>query len=398
MVTEIRMPRYGWTMTEGRIIKWLKREGDHVEEGKPLLEVETEKVETEVNAIASGVLSKILAPEGSMVPVGQSIGIISEPGESIPAKSTIIEPKTKRPSKKGPPIIAKEKLKIVNKLRASPLAKKLAEQYQVDLKKVEGTGPGGRIIKKDVIRVFDTQKQHLEKESERKLREKIVPLKGMRKIIAERMSKSAHTTARVLYTLDVDMTEVLKIRQALLEEIEKKANIRLSLTNIIVKAVARALKQHSMVNSVLVEDELHLIEDINIGVAVSLEEGLIVPVVHNADRKSLLEIAVSLDELIKRAKQGNLDAEDITGATFTITNPGMFGIDIQMPVINTPESAILGIGSLSEQPVVKDGQIVKKPIMRLNLVFDHRVLDGVPAARFLQTLKKILEKPYILLV
>lgn len=397
MVTEIRMPRYGWTMTEGKIIKWLKKEGDHVEEGEPLLEVETEKVETEVNAIASGVLSKILAPEGSMVPVGQSIGIISEPGESIPVKSTIIEPTTKRPSKKEPPIIAKEKLKIVNKLKASPLAKKLAEQYQVDLKNVEGTGPGGRIIKKDVIRVFDTQKQHLEKESESKLREKIVPLKGMRKIIAERMSKSAHTTARVLYTLDVDMTEVLKIRQALLEEIEKKANIRLSLTNIIVKAVARALKQHSMVNSILVEDELHLIEDINIGVAVSLEEGLIVPVIHNADRKSLLEIAISLDELIKRAKQGNLDAEDTTGATFTITNPGMFGIDIQMPVINTPESAILGIGSLSEQPVVKDGQIVIKPIMRLNLVFDHRVLDGVPAARFLQTLKKILENPYILL-
>ena len=398
MVTEIRMPRYGWTMTEGKIIKWLKKEGDHVEEGEPLLEVETEKVETEVNAIASGVLSKILSPEGSMVPVGQSIGIISESGESIPVKSTIIEPTTKRPSKKNSPIIAKEKLKIVNKFRASPLAKKLAEQYQVDLKKVEGTGPGGRIIKKDVIRVFDTQKQHLEKESESKLREKIVPLKGMRKIIAERMSKSAHTTARVLYTLDVDMTEVLKIRQALLEEIEKKANIRLSLTNIIVKAVARALKQHSMVNSILVEDELHLIEDINIGVAVSLEEGLIVPVIHNADRKSLLEIAISLDELIKRAKQGNLDAEDTTGATFTITNPGMFGIDIQMPVINTPESAILGIGSLSEQPVVKEGQIVIKPIMRLNLVFDHRVLDGVPAARFLQTLKKILENPYILLV
>jgi pyruvate dehydrogenase E2 component (dihydrolipoamide acetyltransferase) len=397
MVTEIRMPRYGWTMTEGKIVKWLKKEGDHIEEGEPLFEVETEKVETEVNAITSGVLRKIMAPEGAMVPVGQSIGIISELGESIPVKSTMIEPKSEIPSEKESLIINREKLKIENKPRASPLAKKIAEKYQVNLKKVEGTGPGGRIIKNDVMRVVNSQKQHLEKESENKLRKKIVPLKGMRKIIAERMSKSAHTTARVLYTLDVDMTEALKIRQALLEEIEKKANARLSLTNIIVKAVSSALKQHSMVNSILIEDELHLIEDINIGVAVSLEEGLIVPVIHNADKKSLLEIVISLDELIKRAKQGNLDAQDTTGATFTITNPGMFGIDIQMPVINPPESAILGIGSLSEQPVVRDGQIVIKPIMKLNLVFDHRVLDGVPAAKFLQTLKKILENPYILL-
>ena len=392
------MPRYGWTMTEGKIVKWLKREGDQVEEGEPLFEVETEKVETEVNAIASGFLSKILAPEGSMVPVGQSIGIISEHGESMAEKPTMSEQKVEIPSERGSPFIERETMKIENKLRASPLAKKVAEQYHVDLKKVKGTGPGGRIIKKDVLKVVDSQKKHLEKESESKLREKIVPLKGMRKIIAERMSKSAHTTARVLYTMDVDMTEVLKVRQALLEEIEKNAGVRLSLTDIIVKAVARALKQHSMVNSILIEDELHILEDVNIGVAVSLEEGLIVPVLHNADKKSLLEISAGLDELIKRARQGNLDAEDTTGATFTITNPGMFGIDIQMPVINTPESAILGIGSLSEQAVVRDGQIVIKPIMRLNLVFDHRVLDGVPAARFLQTLKETLENPYILLV
>jgi len=398
MVTEIRMPKYGWTMTEGKITKWLKKEGEPIREGEALFEIETEKVETEVEAIASGILSKILALEGSVVPVGQPIGIISEPGEEVPKTSIVAgEMEVKSEPTDELPYTVEAKPQLETDLRISPLAKRLAKQYGIDLSTIKGSGPGGRIIKEDIMKVVELQKRHLVVEPRQGLREKIIPLTGTRKIIADRMTQSAKTTARVLYTMEVDMAEAVKLRQSLLEKFEEKARVHLSLTDIIVKVVSKALEQHQIVNSIILEDGIHLIEDINIGVAVALEDNLLVPVVHNANRKSLLEIAAHLDELIKRAKKNELTAKETTGGTFTITNPGMLGIDIQMPVINTPESAILGIGNLSEKPVIVNGQIVIRPMMRLNLVFDHRVFDGVPAAKFLKTLKDILEDPNDLL-
>lgn len=394
MVTEIRMPKYGWTMTEGKITKWLKKEGDPIREGEALFEIETEKVQTEVEAIASGILSKILAPEGSVFPVGQPIGIISEPGVEVPKTSIVAgEMKVKPEPADELPYTVEAKPQLEIDSRISPLAKRLAKQYGVDPSTIKGAGPGGRIIKDDIMKVVELQKKRLVVEPRHGLREKIIPLTGTRKIIADRMSQSAKTTARVLYAIEVDMSEALKLRQSLLEEFEDKARGHLSLTDIIVKAVSKALEQHQIVNSIILDDGIHLIEDINIGVAVALEDNLLVPVVHNANRRSLLEIAAHLDELIKRAKKNELTAKETTGGTFTVTNPGMLGIDIQMPVINTPESAILGIGNLSEKPMVANGQIVIRPMMRLNLVFDHRVFDGVPAAKFLQTLKAILEDP-----
>ena len=394
MVTEIRMPKYGWTMNEGKITKWLKKEGDPIREGEALFEIETEKVQTEVEAIASGILSKILAPEGSVVPVGQPIGIISEPGVEVPKTSIVageMEVKPEPTDELPYTVEAKPQLEIDS--RISPLAKRLAKQYGIDPSTIKGTGPRGRIIKDDIMKVVELQKRRLVVEPRHGLREKIMPLTGTRKIIADRMTQSAKTTARVLYTVEVDMSEALKLRQSLLEEFEEKARGHLSLTDIIVKAVSKALEQHQIVNSIILDDGIHLIEDINIGVAVALEDNLLVPVVHNANRRSLLEIAAHLDELIKRAKKNELTAKETTGGTFTVTNPGMLGIDIQMPVINTPESAILGIGNLSEKPTIANGQIVIRPMMRLNLVFDHRVFDGVPAAKFLRTLKDILEDP-----
>jgi pyruvate dehydrogenase E2 component (dihydrolipoamide acetyltransferase) len=394
MVTEIRMPKYGWTMTEGKITKWLKKEGDPIREGEAIFEIETEKVQTEVEATASGILSKILEPEGSVVPVGQPIGIIAEPREEVPETSIIAgEIEVKSEPTDELPYTVEAKPQLETDSRISPLAKRLAKQYGIDPSTIKGAGPGGRITKDDIMKVVELQKKHLVVESRHGLREKIIPLTGTRKIIADRMTQSAKTTARVLYTIEVDMSEAVKLRQSLLEKFEEKARGHLSLTDIIVKAASKALEQHQIVNSIFLEDGIHMIEEINIGVAVALEDNLLVPVVHNANRKSLLEIAAHLDELIKRAKKNELTAKETTGGTFTVTNPGMLGIDIQMPVINTPESAILGIGNLSEKPTIANGQIVIRPMMRLNLVFDHRVFDGVPAAKFLQTLKTILEDP-----
>jgi pyruvate dehydrogenase E2 component (dihydrolipoamide acetyltransferase) len=395
MVTEIKMPRYGWTMTEGKIVKWLKREGDPIESGEAIFEIETEKVETEVEAIASGILSKILVSEGTVVSVGQPIGIISESGEKPPSISPTmgdleVEPKK---TEAAPSHEVDTKPQPKRELRASPLAKRLAEQYGIDINIINGSGPEGRIVKEDILKAAELHNKGLEIGPKQELREKIIPLAGTRKVIADRMAQSAKATARVLYTIEVDMSRIVKLRQSLLEEIEEKAKIHLSLTDIIVKAVAKALEQHPIMNSILLEDGIHLIEDINIGVAVALENNLLVPVVHNANKKSLLEIATQLTTLVEQAEKGELSAKETTRGTFTITNPGMLGIDIQMPVINTPENSILGIGTLWDKPVAENDRIVIRPMMRLNLVFDHRVIDGAPAAKFLQTLKSILENP-----
>jgi pyruvate dehydrogenase E2 component (dihydrolipoamide acetyltransferase) len=387
------MPKYGWTMTEGKITKWLKKEGDAIREGEALFEIETEKVETEVEAMATGRLSKILAPEGSVLQVGQPIGIISMPGEDVSEMSIITSEMEIRPEPADEklPCSAEGKPRLKADMRISPLARRLARQHGIDLSMIKGSGPGGRIVKEDIMKSAELQKLNLVIEPRQGLREKIIPLTGTRKVIADRMAQSAKTTARVLYTIEVDMSEAVKLRQSLLKEFEDKTKGNLSLTDMVVKATSKALEQHPIVNSVLLEDGIHLVEDVNVGVAVALENNLLVPVVHNANRKSLLDIATELDVLIALARKNELTAKETTGGTFTITNPGMFEIDIQMPVINTPESAILGIGNLSDKPVIKDGQIVIRPMMRLNLVFDHRVFDGVPAAKFLRTLKDILE-------
>ncbi len=395
MVTEIKMPRYGWTMTEGKIVRWLKREGDPIKSGEAIFEIETEKVETEVEAVASGILSKILVSEGTVVSVGQPIGIISESGEELPSISPTmgdleVEPRT---TEAAPSHECDTKPQPKRELRVSPLAKRLAEQHGIDINMINGSGPEGRIVKEDILKAAELQKKGLEIGPKQELREKIIPLTGTRKVIADRMAQSAKATARVLYTIEVDMSRTVKLRQSLLEEIEEKAKVHLSLTDIIVKAVAKALEQHPIMNSILLEDGIHLIEDINIGVAVALEDNLLVPVVHNASKKSLLEIATQLTTLVEQAEKGELSAKETTRGTFTITNPGMLGIDIQMPVINTPENSILGIGTLWDKPVAENDRIVIRPMMRLNLVFDHRVIDGAPAAKFLQTLKSILENP-----
>lgn len=395
------MPKLGLTMKDGRIVKWLKAEGETVEQRKPLLEIESEKITAEVEAPASGVLRKILASEDSVVPVGELIAIITEPGEELPPLEEIIE-KAKKPvaapvpeveeiEKPVAPPVAKERVRI------SPLARKLAEEHKIDVTKIKGTGPEGRIVKEDVLRAIEEAKAvppvPVAPPAELVRIAEVVPLKGIRKIIAERLSHSYREAVHVAMTTEVDMTETMRLRRRLLPEIEEKAKVSLSYTDMLVKAVAIALKRNPIVNSMLDGDQIKIIKDINIGVAIAVEDGLIVPVVRNADEKSLVEIALCLRDFTEKARQHRLSLDDVSGGTFTISNLGMFGIDTFRPIINPPQSAILGVGAINDKPVVVNGQISIRPLMTLSLVFDHRVFDGVPAAIFLKTLKEILENP-----
>ncbi|RLG91926.1 MAG: 2-oxo acid dehydrogenase subunit E2 [Candidatus Hecatellales archaeon] len=391
------MPKLSLTMETGKIIRWLKKEGDKVEKGEPILEIETEKVTVEVEAPASGILHKILAKEGEEVPIQKTIAIIKEPGEEIP-EETVVEAKRE--------VTVPTAEKPVERVKASPLAKKLAKEYGIDLTKIKGTGPGGRILKEDVLRAVEEAKAaaavtvtptpptptpSVEKA-------KIVPLTGIRKTIGKRMAQSLQTAPQLTITMEVDMGEVVKLREQVVSETEKKLSLRVTYTDIIVMAVAKALKEFPFMNSRLEEDKLKLLEEVNVGVATAIEDGLVVPVVKNADKKSLVEISSNIRSLVEKARQGKLSIEDVSGGTFTVTNLGMYGVDVFTPIINPPESAILGVGRIVEKPVVKDGQIVIRPITILSLTFDHRVTDGAQAAVFLQRIKELLEKPFLLFI
>lgn len=419
MVSKITMPKFGWTMTEGKIVKWLKREGDRVEKGEPLFEIETEKIETEVEATASGILRRILAPEGSVVEVAKPIAILSEPGEELPPLEELLKGEGFELKEEAPKVeaIAAPIEGRAKPVRASPLAKKIASEHGMDLSRLEGTGPGGLIVKEDVLRAIEAGKAverpiAVEKPPEvakpvevpkgaipEPLKAgKVIPLEGMRKAIADRLSLSARTAVRVTITTEVDMAEAVRFRDQLMEEVERRSKVRLSFTHMTIKAVAKALERHPLINSLLIEDGIRLMEEINVGFAVALEEGLIVPVVRNANKKSIFEIASEVNGLAEKARNRSLSPSEVSGGTFTITNLGMYGVDISTPVIDPPQTAILGIGRIVQRPAVVDGRVEPRWTVHLSLAFDHRAYDGVPAAQFLQTLKGILERPYELLV
>ena len=380
MVTKVLMPRLSLTMKEGTVIQWFKKEGDMVKKGEPLVEVLSEKATYEVEAPASGVLRKILAEEGIDVPVAGTLGIITAPDEELPE----IEAIAAAPVMEAEEAVAMPKRKVLERaaerIIASPAAKRLARDYDIDLTQVRGTGPEGRIVEEDVRSLIEEVKVTP------RLRE-VIPLTGIKKTAAERVSLSARTAPQSTITMEVDVSNATKLRE----------RVGVSYTDMLVKAVAKALVEHPIMNSTLENKKIKVFADVNVGVAVATEMGLIVPVIHNADRKSLGEISSMLRELVEKAKQGRIAKEELTGGTFTITNLGMYGIDVFTPIINPPETAILGVGRVVEKPVVVDKQIVIKPIMQLSLTFDHRVVDGAPAAQFLQKVKQNLGSPEALL-
>jgi pyruvate/2-oxoglutarate dehydrogenase complex dihydrolipoamide acyltransferase (E2) component len=287
-------------------------------------------------------------------------------------------------------------------IRISPLARKLAEEHGIDVATVAGTGPGGRIVREDVERAIAEKAQAPAAGAyEGKTVKTTIPLKGMRKVIAEHMQRSLAVAAQLTMMGEIDVSEVTKLRQTLLEQ-EQDAGVRVTYTDIIVVAIARALQDHPVMNSSLIEDEIVVWEDVNVGVAVALDEGLegglIVPVIRNADQKSLQEISLEAGALVAKARAGKLLPDDVSGGTFTLTNLGAVGggWGFGTPIINQPQSAILGAGSISDRPVVRDGQIVVRPIMTYSLTFDHRIIDGAAAARFMARVTQLLEDPHLL--
>jgi len=397
---EVIMPKLGMTMEKGLIERWLKKEGDYVEKGEPLLEVMTDKVTIEVESFHNGYLKKILVKEGEEIPVTEVIAYIGEKDEKI--SEEIIKGMIKEKGEEKIEIKRREEEKVL----ASPLAKRLARQMKVDLSKVTGTGPGGRIVKADVLKAAKEVKM---REAEIKEKEKIeiereiikkritpkiletIPLKGIRKTIAERMYKSISEIPHFTLYVEIDISNLKSLKDKLNKETKGK---KISYTDLIVKATALSLEKYPILNSTLKDDKVIIFKDINVGLATSMEDGLIVPVIFNANKLSLEEIADKRVDLVNRAGENKLELDDVSGSTFTITNLGMFEIEYFSPIINFPEAGILSVGAITKKPIVdKEGKITAEPMMKLGLTLDHRVLDGVTGAKFLQYLRKILQEP-----
>lgn len=370
------MPSLGLTMEEGIVVEWLAKVGDTVAEGKPLLIIESEKSTLEINSPYSGVLNKIIVEEGVSVPVGEVIAWIeSEDSTEMPVQGNdatidsapVLPPKESR--------VSSSESKAV---KASPLARKLADQYQIDISKVTGTGPGGRITKEDV-------------ESARSSTSKGTALTGIRRIIAERMAESSRQTAAVTLTCRVRANKLVAARAVAIERMAGD-DLRPSYNDLIAVVVRDALIQIPEVNVLLDGDTISRNTEVNIGIAVDTPDGLKVPVLKNVEKMDLKALVTSSRDLVERTNESRLLPDEMSGGTFTITNLGMYDIEFFTPIINAPECSILGVGVISDVPVVSDGQIGIEKQMPLSLTFDHRAFDGAPAARFLKTIKDSLER------
>ncbi|MHB8280880.1 MAG: dihydrolipoamide acetyltransferase family protein [Candidatus Humimicrobiaceae bacterium] len=405
----IVMPKVGLMMDSGKIEKWRKKEGDTVAVGDILLELMTDKVSMELEATDAGILRKIVRQEGEDVPVLEVIGYIGEVNEEIPAENKTSDTvSAKDPEKtivESRENISKpaEKENPQGQIIVSPLARKLAEENGIDIKNIKGSGPGGRIVKEDVIAAIENKSQAKKEESivpqtsapgQIKIKSS-KPLKGMRKIIAEKMVLSKTTIPHIILTSTacVDNLIILKDR---LKDKAKNLEADLTVTDFIIKIAANTLKEYIKINSSLQNDIAIIYEDINIGIAVALEDGLIVPTVFNTDKMSLLEIAKKRKELVEKAMQSRLSLEEISNATFTISNLGMFGVKSFTAIINPPQGAILTVGTIYKQLAFSNDEIVEKSFMDFSLAVDHRIIDGADAARYLQRFVELTENPELL--
>ncbi len=415
MATNVPVPRIGMAVADATIIEWKVKEGDKVDKGQIIAVVETEKVRSDVESPDSGFI-RILAAEGTTAPVGMVIAQLAATREelarlqkqpaSAPAAAKPVEaaaPAAQAPVAAAAPAPVRgtdEKVKI------TPVARKMAEEHAIDVTRVAGTGPGGRITREDV------EKAIAEKAAAPKVAAPVpaapgaggrrvkstMPLRGMRKTIADHMLKSLSVSAQLTRMGEIDMTEVVKLRKSLVDQ-ESVIGTRITYTDIFVMAIAKALKIHPEVNASIIDNEIKVWEDVNVGVAVALDEGLIVPVVKNADKKTLAEISKEVKNLAEKARSSKLVADEITGGTFTVSNVGAVGggYSYETPIINQPESAILLTGAITDRVVAKDGQICVRPLLTYSFTYDHRLLDGAVAARFMAGLIRLLENPSLLL-
>ncbi len=408
MVATMIMQRMSVAMEYGVILKWLKKEGDIVKQGEPIVEIFGEKNEFELEAPAGGVLLKILCEVDDEIPISEPIAYIGEKGEKVPDaiprklnKVTVttgaatISPSVSVPVAK---VAAKTTAPIVEtrlpggKIKASPRAKKKAKEMGVDLSIIVGTGPEGRIVEKDVLAAQGVPQVTVT--DERKVKQ-VTSLTPLRRTIARRMTQSAQNPHITMIT-EIDMTEVVELRKEINEQVEKKHGVRVSFNDIIVKAVADTLDRFPKFNATLIGNDLVIFDEVNIGVAMATDDGLIVPTIKGANRKSISEIALETKDFGKRAKSNELKPEELSGSTFTVSNLGPFNVDLFIPVINPPETAILALGQINKKPVVIDDKIVIRSMMMASCAVDHRVLDGAPAGQFLAALKETLENPFMM--
>ena len=394
MTVDVIMPQMGESVAEGTILKWLVHEGDRVEKEQPIVAISTDKIDTEVPSPVNGIIKKILYPEGKTLPVQTVIAQI----EVVEAKEAVSVPveKPEAPKKieKIETIKEAEKIEEAEK-RYSPLVRRLAKEYNINLEAVKGTGEGGRVTKKDILD-YVASKPGISAppaaEAEKKIleRETLIPVSPKRKITADRMVLSKRTAAHVTTVFEVDMTKVVRYRE-LNKDAMKREGIHLTYLPFITQATVRSLKEYPILNASWTEEGIVQKNYINIGIAVSLEDGLIVPVIKDADKKDLLQLSKDIQDIAARARNKKLSLDDIQGGTFTITNYGLNGSLFGTPVILQPQVAILGVGAVVKRPVVIDDAIAIRSILYLSLSFDHRVMDGANADAFLHKVKDILE-------
>ncbi|OJY51426.1 dihydrolipoamide acetyltransferase family protein [Pseudonocardia sp. 73-21] len=414
---EVLMPRLSDTMEQGVLAQWRKHEGDPVRRGDVLAEIETDKATMELEAYDDGTLTRILIDEGVTVPIGTPIAVIGSTADTPPepvATVDTVEPAVdtaERPSSQAsPPVAVRPPEPAVPKLRASPLARRLARDHDVDLATLPGSGPGGRIVRADIEGAV-TRRGHQAQPQPAVPQQppptappspapppavgpddEEVPLTRVRRLTAQRLVQSARQAPHFSLTRTVDADALMAFRNQVNTDLADTGT-RVSLTDLLIKACAHALTTHPAVNSSWADTRLLRHHRIHIGVAVALDDGLIVPVIHNADAKTLSQISREAHDLAERARTGRLPLNEITGGTFTISNLGMYGIDQFTAVINPPEAAILAVGAANPGPIVRDGQLVAGTTMTLTLSIDHRVLDGATGARFLAALTALLEHP-----
>ena len=454
MASEIVLPQWGMEMQDGTIVRWLKREGDTVAEGEPIVEVETAKLQTELESTASGVLSRIVAQEGEIVPIRGVLCVIAEPGEEVaasaapaaqasaaPAPATQSAPATNGAGAPGVQVVpaarrlARDQGLDLAQVRGSgpngrilladveaalnapaspasdgagepagrvpvvPAARRLARENDIDLATISGSGPQGRILIEDVEAAIAARSAPAPVALPEPATDGVVPFTGIRGAVATRMLQSIQTTAQVTLTTEAIVTEAMQLRRGLSRHHAEAAGGNIGPLPVLVKATAEALRRHPRMNAIETTSadgtaQVQMLSEINIGLAVALDEGLVTPVIRGADGKSLARLAAENRDLAARTREGRTRPEEISGGTFTITNLGANEIDGFTPIINPPQVGILGVGRVVEKPIVANGEIVKGETMFLSLTFDHRAIDGAPAAAFLQTIKGLLEDPW----
>ena len=396
MATEIKLPRLGQGMESGTIVRWLKSEGEPVEKGEPLYELDTDKVTQEVEADASGVLLRIAVEEGE-VEVGRTIALIGQEGESVPDEAPAPAPEepAKPEAKRGAPAaqtlqqtVARSDGRGGGRIKASPLARRIARERGVELSSLQGTGPEGRIVAEDVERAAAAPAPAAAVPAP-PFEAEVVPLTSLRRTVARRMTEAWQAPAFQI-SMSADMTRALAIRARL---VERGDTPKPTISDLLTKVSAAALMRHREVNALYEGDAVRLLASADIGMAVATERGLLVPVIRGCERLTIPEIAAARADLVERARSGKLQQADLEGGSFTISNLGMYGVEQFVAVLNPPQAAILAVGAVQETPVARDGAVEIRPLMTMTLTCDHRSVDGATAADFLRTLKTFLEEP-----